>query len=79
MCCALRKDVLVVCFTLGGTVLLNLGPPHTESTQQDATRRGVPSPLPHVITDPSFAHRVIHVTPHTESNYFHKITLEKYY
>ena len=29
-----------------------------------------PSPLPHVITDPSLAHRGIHVTPHTESMRF---------
>ena len=33
-------------------------------------RQGTPSPLPHVITDPSLAHRGIHVTPHTESMRF---------
>ena len=26
-------------------------------------RQGLPSPLPHLITDPSLAHRGIHVTP----------------
>ena len=29
-----------------------------------------PSPLPHLITDPSLAHRGIHVTAHTESMRF---------
>ena len=33
----------------------------------DMNRQGPPSPLPHLITDPSLAHRGIHVTPHTES------------
>ena len=33
-------------------------------------RQGLPSPLPHLITDPSLAHRGIHGTPHTESMRF---------
>ena len=46
-----------------------LGRPNIGPTRYDVTIV-LPSPLPHVITDSSFAHRDIHVHPDTESMRF---------